>query len=314
MSRNRTAKSAVLGFPVRRPAPRPFSSRTSSALRRRIVLGLLVLLALALITISFRESESGPLHTVQASAASALQPLTVAVERVVRPFRDAYHWTEGLFSARADVAELQAENEELRQLVIQNESAVQRNVEMRRLLDYVESPRFPNDFGFVATSVTAQPSSAFEQAIVLPVGSNHGVEQRAPVVTGEGLVGLVTYVTPNASRVTLLTDSASAVSAVDLQTRAAGIVEHGQTGDSLVLTRVRKADNVRVGDEIVTSGWRQGELASLYPPGIPIGRVTFVGSLSTDLYQQVQIESDVDFSSLDSVLVLVRGSEDATGE
>ena len=274
------------------------------------MLGLLVLLALALITISFRESESGPLHTAQASVASALQPLTVAVERVVRPFRDAYNWTEGLFSARSDVERLRAENQELRQLVIQNESALQQNVALKRLLDYRESPRFPKDFGFVATSVTAQPSSAFEQAIVLPVGSNHGVESRAPVVTGEGLVGLVTRVTPSSSRVTLLTDAASAVSAVDLRTGAAGIVEHGQTGDSLVLTRVRKADNVNVGDEIVTSGWRQGDLASLYPPGIPIGRVTFVGSLNTDLYQQVQIESDVDFSSLESVLVLVRGGED----
>jgi rod shape-determining protein MreC len=299
----------VLGFPVRRPANRPFASRTSSPLRRRIVLGLLVLLALALITISFRESESGPLHTVQASVASALQPLTVAVERVVRPFRDAYNWTEGLLTARSDVERLRAENRELRQLVIQNESAVQRNVELTRLLEYVESPRFPNDFGFVAASVTAQPSSAFEQAIVLPVGSNDGVELRAPVVTGEGLVGLVMRVTPNQSRVTLLTDAASAVSAVDLRTGAAGIVKHGQTGDTLVLTRVRKADNVNVGDEIVTSGWRQGELASLYPPGIPIGHVTFVGSLNTDPYQQVQIESDVDFSSLESVLVLVRGRE-----
>ena len=300
----------MLGFPVRRPANRPFATRTSSALRRRIVLGLLVLLALALITISFRESENGPLHTAQASAASALQPLTVAVERVVRPFRDAYNWTEGLFSARADVARLEAENQELRQLVIQNESALQQNVALKRLLDYRESPRFPNDFGFVATSVAVQPSGAFEQAVVLPVGSNDGVELSAPVVTGEGLVGLVTRVAPNVSRVTLLTDASSAVSAVDLRTQASGIVKHGQSGDSLVMTRVSKSDNLNVGDEIVTSGWRQGDLASLYPAGIPIGRVTYVGSLSTDLYQQVQIESDVDFSSLESVLVLVRASEE----
>ncbi len=79
-----------------------------------------------------------------------------------------------------------------------------------------------------------------------------------------------------------------------------------------MLKRVSKADNVRVGDEIVTSGWRLGELASLYPPGIPIGRVTYASSLNTDLYQQVQIQSDVDFSALESVLVLVRGSEAGT--
>jgi rod shape-determining protein MreC len=299
----------VLGFPVRRPATRLFASRSSSALRRRVVLGLLVLLALALITVSFRESESGPLHRLQGSAASALQPLEIAVERVVRPFRDAYSWTAGLFGARGDAERLRAENEQLRQQVIQNESALQLNVDLRRLLDYVEGDRFPQDYGFVATSVTARPSSAFEQEIVLPVGSDRGVELYAPVVTDLGLVGQVTRVAPATSRVTLLTDPASAVSAVDLRTGASGIVEHGQAGDTLVLSRVSKKDPVKVGDEIVTSGWSQGDLASLYPHGIPIGRVTFVGNLSTDLYQQVQIASDVDFSSLESVLVLVREGE-----
>ncbi|MBA3348426.1 MAG: rod shape-determining protein MreC [Actinobacteria bacterium] len=306
MSRNRTAKSAVLGFPVRRPATRLFTSRTSSALRRRIVLGGLVLLALALITISFRESESGPLHRVQASAASALQPLEVAVERVVRPFRDAYDWTAGLFSARSEAEALRSENEQLRQQVIQNESALQLNVQLRQLLDYTDGPRFPQEYGFVATSVTARPSSAFEQEIVVPVGSNDGVEENAPVVTADGLVGQVTRVTPDLSRVTLLTDASSAVSAEDLRTGASGIVEHGQAGDTLVLSRVAKKENVNVGDEIVTAGWSLGNLASLYPQGIPIGRVTFVGNLSTDLYQQVQISSDVDFTSLEAVLVLVR--------
>lgn len=306
MPRNRTARSAVLGFPVRRPASRTLTSRTSSALRRRIVLGLLVLLALALVTASFREAEDGPLHTVQAAAASALQPLQVAVERVARPFRDAYGWTTGLFDARSEAERLRAENEQLRLQVIQNESALQANVELKRLLDYVEGPLFPRDYDYVATTVTSRPATAFEQEIVLPVGAEDGVEQYAPVVTAEGLVGQVTRVAARSSRVTLLTDESSAVSAIDLVTKAEGIVEHGQSGDALVMNRVSKKAVVNVGDEIITSGWRSGNLESLYPRGIPIGRVTSVGKLSTDLYQQVQIESEVDFSSLDSVLVLVR--------
>ena len=100
MPRNRTAKSAVLGLGVRRPAPRPFPSRSRSALRRRIVLGTLVLLSLALITASFRERPDGPLHDAQGAVAGALQPLEVAIERVARPFRDAYGWTKDLFNAR----------------------------------------------------------------------------------------------------------------------------------------------------------------------------------------------------------------------
>jgi rod shape-determining protein MreC len=269
------------------------------------VLGILVLLALVLITASFRESENGPLHRAQATAASALQPLEIAVERVARPFRDAWAWTTGLFDARSEAERLRAENEVLRQKVIQNESALQKNVGLKALLDYVEGPQFPSGYTYVATSVTARPAGAFEQEIVLPVGTENGVELNAPVLTDDGLVGQVTRVTGDSSRVTLLTDEGSAVSAVDLVTGAEGIVEHGQSGDSLVLSRVSKKAVVNVGDEIITSGWRTGSLSSLYPRGIPIGRVTSVGQLNTDLYKQVQIESQVDFSSLDSVVVLV---------
>ena len=295
----------MLGLPVRPSANRAFPSRTSSALRRRVVLGILVVLALALITISFRETEKGPLHDAQAAVASALQPLTVAAERVAQPFRDAYGWTAGLFDARAENERLRAEVEQLEQAVIQNESALQSLVDVKKLLQYVDGPTFPDDYTYVATSVTSRPALAFEQEVVLPVGTDHGVELDAPVVTADGLVGRVTRVTSDTSRVTLLTDESMAVSARDLRTGATGLVRHGQTGDTLVMTRVRKEDNVEVGDEIVTSGWTSGALSSLYPKNIKVGVVTSVGQTQTDLYQQVQIASDVDFASLDAVAVLV---------
>lgn len=269
------------------------------------MLGLLVLLALALITVSFRESSDGPLHDAQGAVAGALQPLEVGVERVARPFRDAWGWTKDLFNARSENEELRAENELLRQQVIQNESALQQNVILKQLLDYRDSPSFPADFDGVAAEVISRPSSAFEQVIVVSAGSEDGVQKDAAVVTADGFVGTVTKVTPDAARVRLLTDESSAVSSVDLRTRASGVVLHGQSGNSLVLDRVSKREVVHVGDEIVTAGWRTGGLASLYPKGIPIGRVSFVGGLSTDLWQQVLIESDVDFAALDSVLVLV---------
>lgn len=269
------------------------------------MLGLLVVLSLALITVSFREQSDGPLHDAQATAASVLQPLEVAVERVARPFRDAYGWTKGLFEARAENDELRAENEQLRQQVIQNESALQENVNLKALLRYRSAPAFPVDYEGIPAEVIARPSGFFDQTIVVSAGSGDGVVPDTPVVTADGLVGTVTSVTNGAARVRLLTDESSAVSALDLRTGASGIVQHGPSGDSLVLGRVSKKEVVQVGDEIITAGWRFGQLASLYPKGIPIGRVTFVGRLNTDLYQQVLIVSDVDFSALDSVIVLV---------
>jgi rod shape-determining protein MreC len=269
------------------------------------VLGLLVLLALALITVSFREGDDGPLHDAQGAVASALQPLEIAVERVARPFRDAYAWTKDLFAAQSENERLRAENELLRQQVIANESALQENVRLKQLLDYREGPTFPADYDGVAAEVLIGPTSPFEQEIVVAAGSDDGVVKNAPVVTGEGFVGTVTLVTESAARVRLLTDEQSAVSAEDVRTGASGVVVHGQSGDSLVLDRVSKRENVNVGDEITTAGWRSGRLASLYPKGIPIGRVSYVGELNTDLWKQVLVDSDVDFDGLDSVFVLV---------
>ena len=307
MPRNRTARTAVLGVSVRRPAAGRLSTRSSTAFRRRAVVGALVVLSLVLVTVSFRESGNGTVGSVQSAAASVLQPFETAAGRVARPFRDAYAWFDSLFQARSDAKRLRADNLELRQEVIQNDAAANELRQLKQLLAYKEGPAFPRDYDGLAASVINRPSSAFAQSVVVSVGSCDGVEKDAPVVTAEGLVGLVTRTACHASRVTLLTDESSAVSALDVKTDAAGVVRHaGSSGATLMLSFVPKEDRVGRGDTVVTAGWRTKTLSSLYPKGIAIGRVTSVNQSDTDLYKQVQVEPFADFTSIDAVLVLVR--------
>ena len=77
--RNRTVRLAVLGSSVQRAASSGYPSSRSSALKRRIIVGGLVLLSLVLITVSFRSSA---LDGVQGTAASVLRPFEVAADRV----------------------------------------------------------------------------------------------------------------------------------------------------------------------------------------------------------------------------------------
>jgi rod shape-determining protein MreC len=217
-----------------------------------------------------------------------------------------YGWADSLLSARSDAEKYRKEVEELRQRAIQYEFALRENENLRKLLKYRGGARFPQDFTSVVAAVTARPSGAFAQAIVVDAGSSNGVHVNDPVVTPDGLVGLVTRVTSGNARVQLLTDQQAAVSAIDLQTQATGIVRHARgTRETLVLDRVRKADLIRIGNEIVTAGWRTNGFSSLYPRGIPIGEVTSVGQTDTDFFQQVQIDPYVDFGALEAVLVLV---------
>ena len=265
-----------------------------------------MLLSLVLITLSFRSGEDGALTGIQSAGSTALRPFAVGFERVAQPFRDVYGWADSLLEARSEAERLRKENRELRQRAIQSEFALQENAFLKGQLEYVDGPRFPDGFGSVNAEVVGRPSGAFTQAISIAAGTDHGVRLNDPVVTVDGLVGLVTRVTGGTARVQLLTDQDAAVSAVDLRTTAPGVVLHARgTRETLVLDRVRKQDVIKKGDEIVTAGWRAGSLSSLYPKGIPIGEVTSVGQTDTDLYQQVQVEPYVDFGALDAVSVLV---------
>jgi rod shape-determining protein MreC len=296
---------AVLGQSVRRPASTSLASRSGSALRRRIVVGVLVVLSLALITVSFRESDGGPLHGVQNAGAAGLRPFEVATERVARPFRDAYSWFHGLVTARSENEKLRKENQELRQKYVAARSAVTRVAVLERLLEFERGPDFPRDFRPVNASVLAT-STLFTQQLTIAAGSNNGVRKDDPVMTADGLIGRVARVTPTVSKVTLLSDPTSAVAAEDLTSGAFGVIRHGAGGGSgLFLDRVTKEEVVQANDVIVTAGTQLGQLPDIYPKGIPIGRVTSAGQSDIESFKTIQVEPFADLTALDAVVVLV---------
>jgi rod shape-determining protein MreC len=303
--RNRTVRVAVLGSSVQRSAP-GFSSTRNGALKRRIVLACLLLASLVLITLSFR---SATLDTVQGYGASALRPFETAANRVAHPFRDAAGWTRGLFDAKAENRRLRSELDYWRQVANREQVQASENATLRKLLRYEDSPLFPQDYRPVAARVLTQPPTPFTQTITIAAGSTEGIAPQDVVVTQDGLVGQVTRVTPSVSRVLLISDPESAVSATDANPAhpgALGLLEHGSAGGSLALDRVTKDKIVEPGDTIVTAGSPgTGQLPSIFPRGILIGTVTSAGQNDIDLFKQIQVKPFVDLSSLQSVLVLV---------
>jgi rod shape-determining protein MreC len=130
------------------------------------------------------------------------------------------------------------------------------------------------------------------------------VRRNSPVVSGAGLVGIVSNVFPHTADVTLLTDPDYFVAARDLQRSVRGGVHTG-AGGSLILDQVPKTDFVKKGDVIVTAGTRNARYRDLYPFGIPIGRVSSVGATDTATYLQVQVQPYANLGSLDAVAVLI---------
>jgi rod shape-determining protein MreC len=270
------------------------------------VVGVLVVVSLLLITVYFRESDGGALHGAQGTAASILRPFEVAAERVAQPFQDAYGYFAGLANAKSQVDRLRAENRALRQQAAQAAELAQQNRQLKQVSHYVGRPAFPRGYEPLATSIIAQPASAYDQYVVIDAGVNNGVQKGDAVVTPDGLVGIVSLAYSRIAKVTLLTDESAAVSAADQRTGARGMIRHtGGSGGSFAFDYVVKSDRVRAGDRVVTAGWRLGKLTPLYPVGLRIGVVTNVSERDTDPFKRIDIAPYVDFSKLDTVVVLL---------
>ena len=271
---------------------------------RRIVLAVLVLGALALLTISFRSPTSGALHNVQGTGASILRPFQVAAERVARPFRDAYGYFSGLASAKSENTKLRREVQDWRAQATANLAGARRAAELEKLLAYEQGPTYPANYRPVNTAVISFPSGPFAQQVAIAAGSSSGIRINTPVVSADGLVGRATNVVSSTAVVTLITDPDSAVAARDLTSGVSGLIKHGQ-GNTLILDQVSKEQRVLKGDVIVTQGTRDRRYPDLYPYGIPIGRVISVGTSDIASYLTVQVQPFASLDSLDSVAALV---------
>jgi rod shape-determining protein MreC len=301
---SRSARAAVLASSVQRSKPTPYPSKARSALIRRAVVVGLVVVALALVTISFRSPTAGALHDVQGAGSTVLRPFQIAATRVAQPFRDAYDYVQGLANARAENKKLKRINEALRERDIHQEALAAKEPQLVKLLHFEQGPSFPHDYRAVNTAVLAPPGGPFAHTLGIEAGSSSGVRLNAPVVSGDGLVGIVSNVFPDTAVVTLITDPNSFVSGRDLKTQVRGMVHTGP-GGTLILDQVSKQLRVTEGDQIVTAGTHNKRYPDLYPYGIPIGRVSSVSATDTATFLQVQVQPYVNLGSLEAVAVLV---------
>jgi len=294
----------VLASSVQRSKPTPYPSRARSALIRRAIVVGLVIVALTLITISFRSPTAGALHDVQGAGSTALRPFQIAATRIAQPFRDAYDYVHDLANAKAQNEKLKKINEALREKDLQRAALAAKEPVLARLLHFEQGPTFPAGYRHVNTAVISPTGGPFAHTLTIDAGSSSGVRKESPVVSGDGLVGLVTNVFPDTAVVTLLTDPNTFVAARDVDTQVRGMLHTGP-GGTLILDQVLKQFEVKNGDELVTAGTRSAQYPDLYPYGIPIGRVSSVSATDTANFLQVQVQPFADLGSLEAVAVLV---------
>jgi rod shape-determining protein MreC len=280
-----------------------------SVRRRRAALALLVGLSIALLTVYFGESASGGLHAIQRGFLEAMAPLQEGASRALKPARDLVGFVGDAFDAKSENKKLRSEVEQLRSRLATAETDARDAEQLRSIVRLNRSSGFPEGYEQVAARVIARSPTVWYSTVTIDKGSDQGLRVDQPVVTGDGLAGRVSDVAADAARVTLITDHTSGVSAQVVPDGANGLVKAtvGNPSD-LILDFVQKGRRVDKGATVVTSGWRSSRLESLFPRGIPIGRVRKVDSEERELYQRVHVQPFADLRQLDVVEALVPSS------
>jgi len=272
--------------------------------RRRAVLALLVLSSFALLTATYGQQSGG----LQRGVSAVFGPLQEGADRALKPARDLVNWFDETFEARGDNDSLQKEVEQLRTQVAAGETALSENNQLRKLLGLREAGEIPLGFELVTGRVIARSPTVWYSSVTIDHGTSAGVAVNDPVVSGDGLVGRITSATRGTAQVTLITDHTSAVSAKVVPAGIQGVIkpEVGNPAD-LVLDFIDSSKHVREGQTVVTSGWKARGLSSLYPYGIPLGRVTQATVAEQEASQQVHVRPFADLRELEFVQVLTKG-------
>jgi rod shape-determining protein MreC len=270
------------------------------------VLGLLVALSIGLITVSYHPATADLVKGPQMALLDAVAPIERGLDRAWQPFQSAYDWTRTLLRSTEEnprlhkrVARSEAKLAELQRLRAEN-------VRLRAILELDSKNTYPTGYDRVVGRVIARTPNAIDRAIVVDVGTSDGVQVDDPVMTSAGLIGIVRAVSGNSAQVGLIINRSQAVTATVTGSGATGVMRSASNEGSpvLALDYVSRRVPVRVGDRVLTAGWRSGSLQSLFPPGIPIGIVSGVGNSPADLFKSVQVTPNADFDRLHEVIVL----------
>src|SRR5262249_38268292 len=143
--------------------------------------------------------------------------------------------------------------------------------------------------------------------VTIDQGSSSGVAVDDPVVAAGGLAGKGTQTTPDTAQGTLITDADSSGTGRVLPVNATGAVRpDGGNPPAPERDLVRGGDQIAEGQMVVTAGFSTGSLGSVFPPGIPIGKITKATLEEQQAYQRVHLSAFADLRDMDFVKVLVR--------
>jgi rod shape-determining protein MreC len=254
------------------------------------VLVILLVLAVALITIDFRDGGTSDAHSV---GGRVFGP----VEHVAG---DVTGWFRGGGSS-GEVSALQQQNDQLRAELAQAQTDDTDAAQLASLLHLSTKDRYK-----VVPATVIAAGGAYSDTVTISAGSANGIAPNETVLNGDGLIGTVISVTASTATVQLATDANSTVGVKMADTQQIGALSgtaNSFTGSAPLRLELFAANaTLAPGEEVVTFGSVGGRP---YVPGVPVGTVTTVTTEPGSLTPTALVQPFADFTGLGVVGVVV---------
>ena len=222
--------------------------------------------------------------------------LAPVIDFVSAPIRGIETMAEGIrtvASLRAENVRLQAENDLLQRWRRRAEILESENQQLRSVTGTVSDE---NRSLITARAVTA-PGGSFAHTILIAIGDESGITAGDPVITSNGLVGIVYEVGRAYARVLMISDINARIPVMLASSSWPGLTI-GRNGEYLELAFLPAEARPEVGELVLTSGH-----GGILPAGLAVGRVDRVDG------DDIRVRPAVEFRNLGYVSVLIGGTE-----
>jgi rod shape-determining protein MreC len=265
--------------------------------RTRLVLGVLLLVAIILITLDFRDGGASPARNV---GADVFGPIERVTHDVTDPVASVFDSITGGPSTQNTIATLQRQDAELRAELSAAQLSKAAKQQLAQLLQLDSG-----GYRIVAASVIAAGGD-FSDTVTLDAGSKDGIRPNETVLNGSGFVGTVTQVSADTSTVLLANDASSVVGVQMAGGEIGDVTGTGKSmsGSSLLRLSLFDANAVlQPGQQVLTyaSVGDQPEV-----PGVPVGTIVSVSGSAGSLTQNATVRPYVNFTALGVVGVVVQ--------
>ncbi len=261
------------------------------------ILGGIVTVIVLILLIFLSNVEVNKLSYIESAVSSIVNP----IQRVFIDLRNKIQGNSAYFS---NMETIMQENEELKQKNSELETIL-REFEMLKaenttLQQYMNLTDKYASYQTIPAYVINKDVSNFSSTLILNVGTKDGIRENMTVIADKGLVGHVISVTENTCKVQVIIDSASTVSCT-ISTTNESIICKGTLENDQVLraSYIPTGAELIQGDSVYTSG-----VGGIYPKGIIIGTVKEIVTTSNITDRYAIVEPAVDFSKVDTVLII----------